>query len=156
VAALLALLPADEPEATEAPTPVLVQRLSAAARLLQDRFGRIDVPWQDVLRLRHGTVDLGLSGGPDLLHAVYGRPGQDGRIAGVAGDSYILLVEWDREGRVSSRSIQPYGSATLDAHSPHYADQAPLFAACRLKPVWMDESEIRAHLEREYRPGERR
>jgi len=151
--ALLALLPADEPEATEAPTPVLVQRLSAAARLLQDRFGRIDVPWQDVLRLRHGTVDLGLSGGPDLLHAVYGRPGQDGRIAGVAGDSYILLVEWDAQGRVSSRSIQPYGSATLDARSPHYADQAPLFVAGRLKPVWMEEAEIRAHLEREYRPG---
>ena len=91
---------------------------------------------------------------PDLLHAVYGRPGSDGRIAGVAGDSYILLVEWDGQGRVSSRSIQPYGSATLDRRSPHYADQAPLFAAGRLKPVWMDESEIRAHLEREYRPGD--
>jgi penicillin amidase/acyl-homoserine-lactone acylase len=149
----MTLQPADEPEAGEAPTPVLVQRLSAAARLLQDHFGRIDVPWQDVLRLRHGTVDIGLSGGPDLLHAVYGRPGSDGRIAGVAGDSYILLVEWDGQGRVSSRSIQPYGSATLDGRSPHYADQAPLFAAGRLKPVWMDETEIRAHLEREYRPG---
>jgi penicillin amidase/acyl-homoserine-lactone acylase len=154
--ALMALMPTDEPEAADTPTPVLVQRLTKAARLLHDRFGRIDVPWQDVLRLRHGTLDIGLFGGPDLLHAVYGRPGADGRIAGVAGDSYILLVEWDREGRVSSRSIQPYGSATLDAHSPHYADQAPLFAAGRLKPVWMDESEIRAHLEREYRPGEPR
>ncbi|HET6897602.1 MAG TPA: penicillin acylase family protein, partial [Vicinamibacteria bacterium] len=154
--ALMALLPSEEPEATEAPTPVLVQRLSAAAHLLQDRFGRVDVPWQEVLRLRHGTVDLGLSGGPDLLHAVYGRPGQDGRIAGVACDSYILLVEWDGQCRVSSRSIQPYGSATLDARSAHYADQAPLFAAGRLKPVWLDEAEIRAHLEREYRPGDAR
>jgi penicillin amidase/acyl-homoserine-lactone acylase len=150
----MALMPPDEPEAGEAPTPVLVQRLAAAARLMHDRFGRIDVPWQDVLRLRHGKVDLGLSGGPDLLHAVYGRPGGDGRIAGVAGDSYILLVEWDAQGRVSSRSIQPYGSATLDVRSPHYADQAPLFAAGRLKPVWMDEVDIRAHLEKEYRPGE--
>ena len=114
------------------------------------------MPWQDVLRLRHGTLDLGLFGGPDLLRAVYGRPGKDGRIAGVAGDSYILLVEWDAQGRVSSRSIQPYGSATLDGRSPHYADQAPLFAAARLKPVWLEESDIRAHLEREYRPGEPR
>jgi acyl-homoserine-lactone acylase len=152
--ALMTLQPPDEPEAGEVPTAVLVQRLTAAARLLQDHFGRIDVPWHDVLRLRHGSVDIGLSGGPDLLHAVYGRPGSDGRIAGVAGDSYILLVEWDGQGRVSSRSIQPYGSATLNSHSPHYADQAPLFAAGRLKPVWMDESAIRAHLEREYRPGE--
>ena len=154
--ALMALMPTDEPEAGEAPTPVLVQRLTAAARLLQDRFGRIDVPWQDVLRLRRGKLDLALFGGPDLLRAVYGRPGKDGRIAGVAGDSYILLVEWDGEGRVTSRSIQPYGTATLDARSPHYADQAPLFATARLKPVWMEESEIRAHLEREYRPGELR
>ena len=154
--AVMALAPADEAEADRPPTGVLDQRLAAAARGLQAQFGRIDVPWHDVLRLRHGALDVGLFGGPDLLHAVYGRPGSDGRIAGVAGDSYILLVEWDREGRVSSRSIQPYGSATLDAHSPHYADQAPLFAACRLKPVWMEESEIRAHLEREYRPGERR
>jgi acyl-homoserine-lactone acylase len=154
--ALMALMPTDEPEAADTPTPVLVQRLTKAARLLHDRFGRIDVPWRDVLRLRHGTLDIGLFGGPDLLHAIYGRPGADGRIAGVADDSYILLVEWDREGRVSSRSIQPYGSATLDAYSPHYADQAPLFAATRLKPVWMDESEIRAHLEREYRPGDPR
>jgi len=153
--AVMALAPADEAEADLPPTLVLDERVAAAARRLQAQFGRIDVPWHDVLRLRHGTLDVGLFGGPDLLHAVYGRPGSDGRIAGVAGDSYILLVEWDREGRVSSRSIQPYGSATLDAHSPHYADQAPLFAACRLKPVWMDESEIRAHLEREYRPGER-
>jgi acyl-homoserine-lactone acylase len=154
--AVMALAPADEAEADLPPTSVLDDRLAAAARRLQAQFGRIDVPWHDVLRLRHGTLDVGLFGGPDLLHAVYGRPGTDGRIAGVAGDSYILLVEWDRQGRVSSRSIQPYGSATLDAHSPHYADQAPLFAACRLKPVWMDESEIRAHLEREYHPGERR
>jgi acyl-homoserine-lactone acylase len=154
--ALMALVPTDEPEAGAAPTPVLLHRLTAAAHRLQEKFGRIDVPWHEVLRLRHGLVDIGLSGGPDLLHAVYGRPGADGRIAGVAGDSYILLVEWDGQGRVSSRSIQPYGSATLDARSPHYADQAPLFAAGRLKPVWMEESDIRAHLEREYRPGEAR
>src|SRR5205814_8276557 len=53
--------------------------LPISARSLQTHFGRLDVPWQDVLRLRRGTVDLGLFGGPDLLHAVYGRPGGDGR-----------------------------------------------------------------------------
>jgi acyl-homoserine lactone acylase PvdQ len=75
---------------------------------------------------------------------------------GIAGDSYVLLAEWDPEGRVRSWSVQPYGSAVADARSPHYADQASLFAERRLKPVWLDESEIRAHLEREYRPADRR
>ena len=65
-----------------------------------------------------------------------------------------MLVTWDREGQVHSRSIHQYGSATLDEDSPHYADQSPLFARRELKPVWLDEGDIRAHLEREYRPGE--
>ena len=91
-----------------------------------------------------------------MLRAIYGRRDPDGRLRATAGDSFILMVEWDREGRVSSRSLHNYGSATHDGRSPHFSDQAPLFAAGRLKPVWTDEAEIRAHLEREYRPGERR
>ena len=154
--ALMTLEPSDDNDGAAPSTAALVERLGRSARALQSHFGRIDVPWPDVLRLRRGPVDIGLFGGPDLLHAVYGRPGPDGRIVGVAGDSYVLLVEWDAQGRVSSRSVQPYGSATLESGSPHYADQAPLFAACRLKPVWLDESDIRAHLEREYSPGEGR
>jgi len=64
-----------------------------------------------------------------------------------------LLVTWDSAGAVRSRSIHQFGSATLDENSPHYADQAQMFATHRLKPVWLDEAEIRGHLEREYRPG---
>lgn len=52
-----------------------------------------------------------------------------------------------------SFSIHQYGSATLEDASPHYADQSPLFVRGELKPVWFDEADIRAHLEREYRSG---
>jgi penicillin amidase/acyl-homoserine-lactone acylase len=113
----------------------------------------LDVPWGEVNRLRRGGLDLPLGGGPDTLRAVYAGPAPDGRLVGRAGDSYVLLVEWDPQGQVHSRSISPYGSATLDPRSPHYADQAPLFARQQLKPVWRDEAEIRAHLEREYEPS---
>jgi penicillin amidase/acyl-homoserine-lactone acylase len=129
------------------------RRLIETARELKRRFGRLDVPWSEVNRLRRGTVDLGLGGAPDVLRAVYAQPASDGRLAGVAGDSYVMIVEWDRDGRVRARSIHQYGSATRDASSRHYADQAPLFARGELKPVWLDEADIRRHLEREYRPG---
>ena len=46
--------------------------------------------------------------------------------------------------------------ATLDAASPHYGDQSRLFVECKTKPVWMDEADIRKHLEGDYRPGEPR
>ena len=155
-AAAIALLtlspPHDNRPRTIAPDELL-RRLERAARDLQQTFGRLDVPMGEVVRLRRGRVDLPLGGGPDTLRAIYTRRDEDGRRRAIAGDSYVLLVEWDREGRVSSRSIQPYGSATLDARSPHYADQAELFARYELKPVYLDEADIRAHLEREYRPG---
>jgi penicillin amidase/acyl-homoserine-lactone acylase len=65
-----------------------------------------------------------------------------------------MLVRWDAQGGVESYSIHQYGSATLDADSPHYADQAYLFVRRELKPVWLDEADIREHLEREYVPGQ--
>jgi acyl-homoserine-lactone acylase len=107
-----------------------------------------------VNRLQRGTLDLGLGGGPDLLHAVTGVQLEDGRLQGRQGDSYVVLVTWDSMGKVHSRSIHQFGSATLDEASPHYADQAPLFVSRQLKPIWLDEADIRAHLEQEYRPGE--
>jgi acyl-homoserine-lactone acylase len=151
--ALLTLRPGDDDQPPPLERFALLARLEDAARTLRTH-ARLDAPWGEVHRLRRGAVDLPVGGGPDTLHAVYARPAADGRLVGWAGDSYILQVEWDPLGRVRSRSIHQYGSATLDERSPHYADQAPLFARRELKPVWLDEAEIRAHLEREYRPGQ--
>ncbi len=114
----------------------------------------LEVPLGEVQRLRRGGVDLGVGGGPDVLRAVYSEADDDGRLVGLAGDSYVLIAAWDAGGRVSSRSVHQYGSATRDQTSPHHADQAELFVRRQLKPVWLDEAEIRANLEREYRPGE--
>lgn len=129
-------------------------RLRETARGLERLFGRIDPELQELQRLRRGPVDLGLGGAPDVLAALYTERARDGRRVGVAGDSLILLVEWDRQGRVSARALQPYGSATARPASPHYADQAALFARRELRPVWFELGDVQAHLEREYRPGQ--
>ncbi len=132
----------------------VLQSYQSTVESMLEHFGRVDVPWGEVNRLIRGDVDLGLGGGPDLLHAIGSRILEDGRLKGFVGDSYVLLVRWDADGQVQSYSIHQYGSATIDENSPHYADQSPLFAKHQLKPVWFDETDIRANLEREYRPGE--
>jgi penicillin amidase/acyl-homoserine-lactone acylase len=133
---------------------MLMDAFTEAVTTLNTKFGKLDMPWGDVNRLMRGTVDLPIGGGPDILHATYGSLQDDGRLKITDGDSYVLLVIWDKDGNVSSMSVHQFGSNTLHEDSPHYADQAPLMANRQLKPVWFDEAEIRKHLEREYVPGE--
>lgn len=138
----------------EVPMEELWDALRNAANELQRYHERLDPEWQEVNRLRRGHADLGVGGGPDILHAVYGAGPEEGRLTGRAGDSYVVIAEWDNEGNVHSESIHQYGSATMDETSPHYADQAELFVRREMKPVWLTEEAIRANLELEYRPGE--
>ena len=76
----------------------------------------------------------------------------DGRLKVRHGDSFIMFVTWDRNGRVRSESIQPFGAATTRPDSPHYNDQAPLFVAHKLKPVLFDPAALKASGARFYRP----
>lgn len=127
------------------------EALRDAMAYLKQGFGRVDVPLGEVQRLRRGAVDLPLGGGPELLNAIY-TDRVDGKLVGTQGDSYVLLVEFGANG-ASSRSIHQYGASSREA-SKHYNDQAPLFGKRELKPAWRTKEEIRAHLEREYAPGE--
>ncbi len=123
-----------------------------AVETLMREHGKVAVAWAQVNRVQRGSVDLGLGGAPDVPHAIYGNLNNQGRFVGTAGDSSIILVRWDAEGNLSSESIHQFGSATLDRTSPHYADQVPLFVNRQLRPVWFTEADVRANLERAYRP----
>lgn len=153
---ILALFPHTAGDIDTVTIEAMWASLRRTATNLRSAHGRIDIEWAQVNRLIRGKVDLGLAGAPDMLRDIRHKRISGMRVQGILGDSYILLVEWDAEGRVQSRSIHQYGSATQDASSPHYADQAVLFAEHKLKPVWFDEADIRANLEAEYRPGAKR
>jgi penicillin amidase/acyl-homoserine-lactone acylase len=118
---------------------------------LVQEHGRVDVPLGEVQRLHRGRLDLPLGGGPEVLNAAYTKR-EGASLVGTQGDSYILLVDFTDQGP-RSRSIDVYGASNRP-ESPHYADQSPLFVRRELKPAWRTPEEIRAHLEREYHPGE--
>lgn len=129
--------------------------LRQAMGVLKDHFGRLDPEWGEVNRIRRGTVNLPIDGAPDIYRAVYGKPQDDGTLTAVGGDTLIMFVTWDKNGKLSSRSIHQFGSATLDAASRHYADQTPLFAAMKMKPVLFTEGQLKNHIEEDYRPQDR-
>ncbi|HLW55300.1 MAG TPA: acylase [Candidatus Angelobacter sp.] len=138
-----------------APEQILAS-LREAMKVLKEHFGSFNPEWGSVNRLRRGKLDLAIDGGPDIYRAVYGIRQPDGTLTAAGGDTLIMFVTWDKAGKLSSESIHQFGSATLDANSPHYADQSPLFDAMKTKPVWFTEEQLAGHVEADYRPGERR
>ncbi len=136
--------------------PPVIDALRHAVRTLQKHFGRIDPTWGEVNRFRRGKLDLPIDGGPDTYRAVYGEPQPDGTLTAMAGDTLIMFVAWDKTGQLTSQSIHQFGSATIDAASPHYADQVPLFVAMKTKPVLFTQAQLAGHIEADYRPGERK
>ena len=127
--------------------------LGKAAAFLREHYGRLDVPLSTLLRVRQGSVDLPMDGGPDVLRAAsLWDEAPDGRLLVKHGDSFVMFMAWNPAGRVRSRSIQPFGAATTRPASPHYADQAALFVTHRTKPVWFWRRDLVGNVERVYRP----
>ncbi|ABS62560.1 Glutaryl-7-aminocephalosporanic-acid acylase [Parvibaculum lavamentivorans DS-1] len=135
--------------------PAPMDTLRTAMNRLKTHFGRLDPEWGEVNRFRRGAVDLPVDGAPDVLRAIYGTREEDGTLTAHGGDTFIMFVEWDKAGRLTSESTHQFGSATLDISSPHYADQAPLFVGKRTKPVFFTAEELGPHIAEEYRPGKR-
>ena len=162
-AAALAILTAQKARGplindVDAETPNYEEALHATAQELVARFGRIDPAWGEVVQLKRGDLRLALNGGPDTLRAVYpeGDLAKD-TLTAIAGDSYILYADWSMtagEAYPQIRSIHQFGAATLDAASPHYADQAPLFANEEWKTPPMTLEALLAEATSDERPGE--
>jgi acyl-homoserine-lactone acylase len=126
-----------------------VAALVAAADDVQKTYGRVDVAWGDVYRVRAGTHDLPANGGPadlGIFRVVsFVKDAKDGRLVATSGDSYVAAIEFGPT--VRAQSLIPYGNASQPG-SPHIGDQLDLFAAKQLKPVWRTRQEIEANLEK--------
>ncbi len=142
---------------TGRPAPVPGDAFRAAVDLLMAAHGRIDPPWGSVNRLIRGKMDLPLAGAPDVLRAIYpAEIGADGRLVAAAGDGMTLIVSWGPDGTVAADGIHQYGSALGRPASPHYGDQAALFAQERTRPIPLDRDAILAEATARYCPGDAR
>jgi penicillin amidase/acyl-homoserine-lactone acylase len=134
------------------------EALARSARDLMDHHGRLDPEWGTINRHVRGDYDAPVDGGPDILRAIYcgcDALNADGRFEGVAGDTYIMAVEWDADGTLRSRAIHQFGAATLDDTSPHYADQADEFVAMELRDIPLEMDALMTEHTADYRVGGR-
>ncbi|MEH6714172.1 acylase [Parasphingorhabdus flavimaris] len=144
--ALMVLRPANKSHYNRGKMPDPRQILEETVDHLKQYFDRIDPPMLNVLRMRQGDVDLPVDGGNDTIRAsTLWDIDEDGRLSVRHGDSFIMFMEWAKDGKVYSRSIQPFGAATTRPESKHYTDQMQLFVDKKLKPVWFDPKDLEKH-----------
>jgi acyl-homoserine-lactone acylase len=131
-----------------------VKTFFAAMREVNTLYGRPDIAWGDVHRIRKGNVDLGVGGGDGKMgcfRVLEFRKDRDGKLAANRGDSWVFAVEFTQPPK--AYTVVAYSQSDV-AGTPHFSDQAPLFSAGKLKRAAFTDAEIAAQLLKTYRPGE--
>jgi acyl-homoserine lactone acylase PvdQ len=108
------------------PDPIVTAR--AAAAYLTQHFHRLDPAWGEVLRLRHGNVDLPMDGANDVLRGIRWSREPDGRLNADFGDGLMMIMDWAPDHTMSVRVISQWGASSHET-SPHYNDQSALYTA---------------------------
>lgn len=145
------------------------ERLAALARAsdkLQADFGSWQTPWGEINRFQRlsGEVDPHYDDSQPSLpvpftSANWGSLASFGmtakqttkRIYGDRGNSFVAAVEFGP--RVRAKSILA-GGESGDPKSPHFSDQAAMYARGEFKDVLFYKEDIEKQLERKYHPGE--
>jgi acyl-homoserine-lactone acylase len=120
----------------------------------KEKFGKWDMAWGEIHRLRHGDYDLPASGGTGGLgcfRVLWYEDTEDGKRQVRGGDGWQFAVEFSDPPK--AYSILAYGQSN-DPGSPHHADQVEMFNNSQMKRVAFTEKDISKSLIRSYRPGE--
>ena len=123
-----------------------VATLEAVAAEVEKTYGALNVPWGEVFRLKYGNVDLPANGGfgdLGIFRVLDFIAAKGDRFQPVAGDSFVAAIEFSQP--VRAMALTSYGNASQPG-STHIGDQLPLFAQKKLRPVWRDSKNIKAHL----------
>jgi len=122
---------------------ILVKNITEAINHLNTYYNKINIEWGELNRLIRGDVNFEVAGGPDIARAIYAIPQTNkGQLKSIAGDCYILLARWNKDGKVISESVHQYGSATQNVNSKHYQDQCKLFAKEEFKNISIYKNDV--------------
>jgi acyl-homoserine-lactone acylase len=146
---------------------VWLESLLAAKNKLDSDFGFWSTPWGEINRFQRLTGDIvqpfddskpsipvGFTSATWGSLAAYGQRtfNNTKKIYGTRGNSFVAVVEFGDSLKAIAVTA---GGQSGDPASPHFNDQAPLYASGQLRPVYFYKSDIEKHKEESYNPGSR-
>ncbi len=143
-----------------------VESLVAASAQLDEEFGSWATPWGEINRFQRLTGDIvqpfdddepsipvGFPSARWGSLASFGARSYPGTVRryGTSGNSFVAVVEFG--DRVRALAVTA-GGESGDPDSPHFDDQAEIYATGDLRAVHFYPDEIEANAQRRYRPGQ--
>ncbi len=144
--------------------PVRLDALAAALAKIAADFGRWNTPWGEINRFQRlndsitpqfddSQPSLSVGFAPAQWGALASfdssKPRHTRKIYGSVGNSFVAAVEFGPEVRAKAIMC---GGESGDPSSPHFADQAAMFAMGKFRDVYFSPLDVRAHTERSYNP----
>jgi acyl-homoserine lactone acylase PvdQ len=160
-----AAMSVDEYIVAKAPAKQQLEALVAASDKLAADFGKWQTPWGDINRFQRLTGDIVQpfnDSGPSIpvgftsarwgsLASFGARPTRTTKKwYGTSGNSFVAVVEFGDSVRARAVSA---GGESGDPKSKHFNDQALRYSTGNLREVYFYPSQLKGHIEREYRPG---
>ena len=156
-----------EPWSKKTATNTMVESLNSVKTLLENEFDTWKVPYGKIIRHQRRAKNTYEVDSTLTSYPTNGNHGEYGSLFSMAGFHYndttlvrrvesgntlVMLIEQSSQGP-EARSILNYGQS---AHpdSPHYNDQAEMFAKGEMKKVNFKMEDILNNLESQYKPGE--
>jgi acyl-homoserine-lactone acylase len=142
----------------------LLQGVVAASDRLTADFGTWRTPWGDINRFQRLTGDIvqpfndaGASIPVPFTSAIWGSLASFGarpypgtkKWYGTSGNSFVAVVEFG--DKVRARAVTAGGESGTPG-SKHFNDEAERYASGNLRDVYFYPADVKAHMEREYRP----
>jgi len=144
----------------------LLKPLSATVSSLFDTYGTWKMPWGRINRMQRLNNDIiqkhndqkssiaipYASAAWGMLPSYNSRKFDDTKIRyGVSGNSFICAVEFG--SRIKAKSLLAGGNSG-DPKSPHFWDQAQMYADGIFKDVLFYKEDVEKNVKKRYRPGE--
>tara|TARA_Y100000768_G_scaffold283106_1_gene217768 strand:- start:2378 stop:4471 length:2094 start_codon:yes stop_codon:yes gene_type:complete len=138
------------PEPKIFPKTYLIDALRDTKKHMIKFFGTEKVKLGDFQKLVRGNKEIPIFGLRDVLTAMASVPYKKGLSKVTAGESYIELVKFTKEGP-EIESIISYGSSD-DPKSRHFDDQMDEYASFKTKKMTLDKEKILLDAEKIYNP----